>query len=106
MVKKYLVYSLLLFFAYPSASFAQQPEQIRLWPGNPPDGPGPSGPEQVTANGSYTNISEPRLIVYRPDHPNGMAVLVISGGGYAHIECGKESAPAARWLQSQGFTAF
>ena len=35
-----------------------------------------------------------------------MAMLVISGGGYAHIEAGKESAPAATWLQAQGIAAF
>lgn len=80
--------------------------EIPLWRGVPPDGPGPQGPERVSGKGSYTNISQARLIVHRPKHPNGMAVLIISGGGYAHIEIGKESNPAAEWLQSQGITAF
>ncbi|MDN5288127.1 MAG: paeX [Mucilaginibacter sp.] len=81
-------------------------EEIPLWHGVPPDGPGPQGPESVSTKGSYTNISKPRLIVHRPEHPNGTAMLVISGGGYAHIELGKESTPAANWLQSHGITAF
>ena len=81
-------------------------EEIPLWTGMPPDGPGPDGQEKISAKGSYTNISQARLIVHRPKHPNGMAVLVISGGGYAHIEIGKESNPAAEWLRSQGITAF
>lgn len=59
-----------------------------------PDGPGPTG------------ATRPYLIVHRPAHPNGMAVLVISGGGYAHIEEDKESGPAAGWLAAQGITAF
>lgn len=80
---------------------------IPLWPNNTaPDGPGPSGREKVSDKGSYTNISEARLVVHQPKHPNGTAILVISGGGYAHIELGKESSPAADWLASQGITAF
>ncbi|MBB6112134.1 Acetyl esterase/lipase [Mucilaginibacter lappiensis] len=88
------------------AQSTTQLEEIPLWRGTPPDGPGPQGAENISAKGSYTNISAPKLIVHRPDHPNGIAVLVISGGGYAHIEAGKESTPAANWLQSEGITAF
>jgi len=88
------------------AQSVAQAEEIPLWRGTPPDGPGPQGSENVSAKGSYTNISVPRLIVHRPDHPNGIAILVISGGGYAHLEAGKESTPAANWLQSEGITAF
>ncbi|HEY1934991.1 MAG TPA: alpha/beta hydrolase [Acetobacteraceae bacterium] len=82
------------------------PERIDLWQGTPPGGAGPSGPEHVTAQGSITNVSRPRMIAYRPPQPNGAAAIVISGGGYAHLEAGKESTPACRWLQSNGVTAF
>lgn len=81
-------------------------EQIPLWTYMIPDGSGPHGAERITAKGSATNISKPRLIVHQPSHPNGTAILVISGGGYAHIELGKESTPVANWLQSEGVTAF
>ncbi|WP_087149081.1 alpha/beta hydrolase [Pedobacter lusitanus] len=81
-------------------------KQLSLWSNAVPDGPGPLGAEKITASGSITNISNPRLIVHQPVKPNGTAILVISGGGYAHIEMGKESAPVANWLQSQGITAF
>jgi hypothetical protein len=33
------------------------------------------------------------LKIHQPDNPNGIAVLVISGGGYAHIESGSEGYP-------------
>lgn len=82
------------------------PNAIDLWPGPPPGGPGPSGPEQVSAKGSITNVSHPRLLAYRPEKANGTAILVISGGGYAHIEAATESMPCCRWLQSTGTTAF
>lgn len=81
-------------------------EQIDLWAGKMPDGSGPQGAEIITSKGSLTHVSKPRLIVHQPSHPNGTAILVISGGGYAHIELGKESTPTASWLQSEGVTAF
>jgi acetyl esterase/lipase len=83
------------------------PQEIPLWPGPPPGGgSGPRGPERVGAHGQVTDIRTPRLLLHRPSRPNGMAVLVISGGGYRTIELGSESGPAAAWLQSQGVTAF
>lgn len=102
-------FTFIFFLFTDSTVFAQntaRSEDIPLWQGTPPDGPGPQGSENVSTNGSYTNISVPRLIVHQPEHPNGIAVLVISGGGYAHLEAGKESTPAANWLQSEGITAF
>lgn len=81
-------------------------EQIPLWTKDMPDGYGPQGAETMTDKGSLTNISKPRLIVHQPSNPNGTAILVISGGGYAHLELGKESTPTANWLQSEGITAF
>jgi acetyl esterase/lipase len=96
-----------LFFLHKGYSQEERrTKEILLWHGALPDGPGPRGAEKVSERGSYTNVSQPRMIVHYPEHSNGMAVLVISGGGYAHIESGKESAPAAEWLQSQGITAF
>jgi len=79
---------------------------IMLWGNTPPNGPGPGGAERVSDKGSYTNIAAPYLIVHKPLHANGTAILVISGGGYAHEELGNESTPAANWLQSEGVTAF
>lgn len=81
-------------------------KQTPLWGNTIPDGQGPQGAEEMTASGSVTNVSNPRLIIHKPAKPNGTAILVISGGGYAHIELGKESTPVANWLQSQGITAF
>lgn len=82
------------------------PETIELWPAAPPGAPISPGPEQSTAKGNITRVSRPRLIVYRPAHPNGTAAVVMSGGGYAHLEAGMESTPACQWLQSSGVTAF
>src|ERR1700683_4702235 len=82
------------------------PDAVGIWRASPPGGSGPRGPDRVDAKGSLTNVSAPRLNVYRPSKPNGAAVIVIAGGGYAHIEVGAESTPTSRWLQSIGATAF
>lgn len=79
---------------------------IDLWHDTPPNGPGPDGPERITSNGRHSNIARPRLIVHKPENPNGVAMLVISGGGYRSIELGKESTPASTWLVSIGVIAF
>jgi acetyl esterase/lipase len=85
-------------------------EEIRLWPGTPPGNGKVTGPEVLGdkggAFGAVSNVSTPRMRVYRPAQPNGAAVLVAGGGGYFRIQLWKESTPAAEWLQAQGFTVF
>ncbi len=89
---------------------AHEFEEIPLWPGRPPGEGGPSGPERIGGEGSgygaVSNISNPRMRVYRPNIANGRGVLVLGGGGYFRIQTWKESTPAARWLQNRGYTAF
>jgi len=92
--------------AYAQASAQQAPEVINLWPGKPPGGNGPLVPEHTDGKGSVTNVAVPRLAIYRPAKPNGTAVMLAAGGGYAHIELGAETTPAAKWLQSLGITAY
>ena len=86
------------------------PEEILLWPGTPPGKGEVTGPEKIGGPGSgygaVSNISTPRMRVYRPANPNGAAVLVCGGGGYFRIQLWKESTPAAKWLQARGFTVF
>ncbi len=85
-------------------------ETVRLWPGAPPGPAVAAGPERIgnegSASGAYSGITEPRMDVYRPARPNGTAVLVLGGGGYFRIQIGSAAAPIARWLQSEGVTAF
>jgi acetyl esterase/lipase len=103
---------LVLALAVPDHAFAQaaSTEVIPLWPGNPPGRGGPSGPETIgdsgAGEGAVSNVSVARMEVYRPARPNGAAVLVIGGGGYFRIQIASAARPIARWLQSQGVTAF
>jgi len=89
---------------------AEEFEEILLWPGTPPGKGKISGPEKVGTSGAgygaVSNISTPRMRVYRPVTPNGKAVIVCGGGGYFRIQLWKESTPAAKWLQAHGYTVF
>ncbi|HVI53548.1 MAG TPA: alpha/beta hydrolase [Luteibacter sp.] len=86
----------------------EHPVNIDLWPDAPPGAGGTRGPERVYRSGSHagavSNVSVPRIEVYRPAHPNGTAAIVIGGGGYARIGMGQEVMPTAMWLLSQGVT--
>lgn len=86
------------------------PEEILLWPGSMPGNGKVEGPEKIGTEGAglgaVSNVSLPRMRVYRPEKPNGAAVLVAGGGGYFRIQLRKESTPAAEWLQARGFTVF
>ncbi len=48
----------------------------------------------------------PTLTVFRPDHPNGSAVVICPGGGYVHLAIDKEGYKFARWFNERGVTAF
>ncbi len=89
---------------------AHDMEEIPLWPGTPPGRGKVTGPEEIgdkgAGKGAVSNISTPRMRVYRPAQPNGIAVVLCGGGGYFRIQLEKESAPVARWLQARGYTAF
>lgn len=91
-------------------AMAEQLEEIPLWPGKPPGRGGVTGPEKLGSEGAgfgaLSNISAPRMRVYRPAKANGAAVVVCGGGGYFRIQLWKESTPIARWLQQRGFTVF
>lgn len=62
--------------------------------------------DALVTDRAVLGISVPRMAVFRPDRPNGAAVLLIPGGGYRHVVVDKEGYEMARWLTARGFTAF
>ncbi|MFS2221652.1 alpha/beta hydrolase [Pantoea sp. B65] len=85
--------------------FARE-DLIPLWPDDPPGGGGPSGDMRITTNGSWFNIVSPTIQRFKPENPNGAAVLIAAGGGYRWIGMAREAWPVARWLNQHGFTAY
>ena len=92
----------------------QPVETIDLWPAGAPGMPSPPPVETVeerstdalVTDRAVLGITRPRMAVFRPDRPNGAAVLLTPGGGYHHVVVDKEGYEMARWLAARGFTAF
>ncbi len=60
------------------------------------------------APGALGNTSRdiPTLTVFRPEHPNGAAVVICPGGAYVALAIDKEGYKFARWFNDRGVTAF
>ncbi|MDX1948117.1 MAG: alpha/beta hydrolase [Pirellulaceae bacterium] len=90
---------------------AAEPEVLSLWPKDPP-GESPMGPEaEMPARPGQkgnvirlTNINRPTLTVYRPEKPNGAAVIICPGGGYSILAWDLEGTEVAEWLNKLGVT--
>jgi acetyl esterase/lipase len=107
--------------APPVASGKSQPpglpqpvETIDLWPAGAPGRPAKALTETVDERSTDSlvtdravyGITRPRMAVFRPDRPNGAAVMLTPGGGYRWVVVDKEGYEMARWLTARGFTAF
>lgn len=53
-----------------------------------------------------SQVAQPTMAMLRPQKPDGRAVVVFPGGGYRHLAIQHEGLDVARWLNSQGITAF
>lgn len=92
----------------------QPVETIDLWPGGAPGMPARPPVETVderstdplVSDRAVHGIARPRMAVFRPDRPNGAAVMITPGGGYRWVVVDKEGYEMARWLTARGFTAF
>ncbi len=52
------------------------------------------------------NTARPTLHVFRPTHPNGVALLVIPGGGYEFVSIANEGVDVAARTNPLGYTVF
>ena len=75
---------------------AAQAKPIELWPGGAPMAVG-KDPVDVPA---ITPFPAPKAIA------TGAAIVVLPGGGYAHLSDIKEGSDVAKWLNSLGISAF
>jgi acetyl esterase/lipase len=54
----------------------------------------------------YSKVSVPTLTVFKPEKPNGTAVVICPGGAYLRLYMIGEGYKIAKWLNSLGITAF
>jgi acetyl esterase/lipase len=90
-------------------------EVIRIWPGDAPGAAAATARETVverskdpaTIRDRYVKgVVTPTLIVFRPQRPNGAALLMAPGGGYNWVVMDKEGYEAAERFARAGVTAF
>jgi acetyl esterase/lipase len=88
-------------------------EHFRLWPGTPPGAPALLPPNADTMNGPpgerqlwLRGVAQPIVAVYRPQHPDGSALLVIPGGGYGFLSIQNEGIDIANTFTPRGVTVF
>ena len=63
-------------------------------------------PETKPNPWSIGHIYYPTLTVYKPEKPNGSAMIVAPGGGHRELVVGEEGTKAALYLNTLGVTAF
>lgn len=69
-----------------------EPERLKLWNGNAPQGDGTFEKADAT------------VTVHRPKKPNGTAAVICPGGGYGGLVTGAEGHGIAAWLNTHGVT--
>jgi acetyl esterase/lipase len=90
---------------------AAEPIVVKLWPSGAPEPAGyKSEPEKDVPKKNendvkrVTNVSEPTITVYKPEKPNGTAVIVAPGGGYSILAYEHEGTQVCDWLVQHGVT--
>ena len=101
----------LLFLAAACVVQAAEPIVVKLWPKGAPEKEGfTMGPEKNIPPKNdtdvlrVTDVSDPTITVYKPEKPNGTAVIVAPGGGYNILAIEHEGTQVCEWLNSLGVT--
>lgn len=96
--------AILALLAFASLAVAA-PQTIELWPEGVPGLKAGASPEKIT-DGRTSNIHHPVLLVFKPEKPNGTAVIFCSGGGYTRISANPNGDSSTRLLNKLGITVF
>jgi acetyl esterase/lipase len=102
-----------------AGAFAAEPKEIPLWPGPAPGSEGwnyQESEKEVDASDAAVprklhfiyNVTRPTMTPFLPEpgKANGTAVIVCPGGGFTFLAYDYEGTDVARWLSSNGVTAF
>ncbi len=99
----------LLCIVISSTASAQSVAEMPLYPGNVPGSKMASIKEQIIfVNGGVriSNVITPTLTKFSPVKPNGIAVIICPGGGYARLAIDHEGVEVAKAFNEIGVTAF
>jgi len=89
-------------------------EIVTLWPGTPPGGEGlhllnriqNRDPGAAPVDRYIDQVGNPSMIVFRPDRPDGSAMIVAPGGSYLREMMDFEGTDVARRFNAAGVTVF
>lgn len=98
----------------PGAALAAPVERLPVWPKAPPGGGGLAvrdewvrrSPDGGADDIAWPHVATPMLNVVPAPKPNGGAILLIPGGGYARVAVGREGSSIAWAFAARGFTVF
>jgi acetyl esterase/lipase len=84
---------------------------VKLWPSGAPEKPGVKieAEKEVPKKNAedvqrITNVTDPMITVFKPEKPNGTAVLVCPGGGYGILAYEHEGSQVCEFLNQHGVT--
>lgn len=99
------------FLLVSSSLFAAEPVVVKLWPGGAPEKSGVKieAEKEMPRKSAddvmrLTNVTEPMITVFKPEKPNGTAVLVCPGGGYGILAYEHEGSQVCDFLVQHGVT--
>ncbi|MFK7979027.1 MAG: pectate lyase, partial [Saprospiraceae bacterium] len=85
-------------------------EEIPLYKGNIPNNKNELNTERIEyrkkGGRAIHNVAIPTLTIFKPKFPNGKAVIICPGGGYARLAFDKEGVLVAQALNRDSITAF
>lgn len=84
----------------------ESPQVVSIWPAGT-EGIDTSKAELEKPRGDrFYNIHNPSVKIFKPESPNGTAIIICAGGGYNYIATGVEGDPSAEILTKFGITIF
>ena len=98
-----------VFFLILISGMLQAQDVIKLYEVVPNSKPSGVEEKSETAADGITRVSDvstPEMLMYKPENPNGTAMLICPGGGYRILAINHEGLDVAKVLNKWGITAF
>jgi acetyl esterase/lipase len=108
MTHKYYIKLLTVSLVFLSELLIAQNNKINLWSSEIPGAIAAKDYKEVydINQGRVSKVKTPTLTAFIPEKPNGTAVVICPGGGYAILAINKEGYKVGEWLNTLGITAF
>ena len=108
MIVRFLLLALALAALAP-ASAQYKPrtsETVPLWPNGAPGSEARRNEPEQARDYWVRNVHNPTLTIFRPERPNGAAMIVMPGGGHGMLVWTNEGLNVARALNRMGITVY